>query len=171
MTNTFPVELVKLDDPRLTPADYASIRLLYLETVKWCSQTQRDPSTEDIHTVFSSPLSVWRAAFTKDTHTLPALVGLIGVERINWIDRTADPSIAIVPAARRKGWSLAVAEAFRELLFKQFAIRRLQTVILEGAPSRGLLERLGFVHEGTLRSLRWVDGRYIDGLLYAWVKE
>ncbi len=99
------------------------------------------------------------------------VIGIVGLERINPLDKVAEPCMAILPNKQRKGFGL---KAFQKLCFglgvNEIGLRRLQATILSDSPSHKLLDKSGFKCEGVLKKLRFKNGEFIDGLLYAWVK-
>lgn len=97
-------------------------------------------------------------------------VGLAGYERIRPIDGVAEPYLAVPPDSRKQGLGTQIA-AFLFQRSIDLNLRRIQTIVLEDAPSRKLLEPLGFKHEGTLKGIRLRKGVPINGHLYAYVKD
>ena len=155
-----------LDDPRLTAEHLQVVYALLGETTDWAAQSFGSVTTAQLIALVNDPLSIWRAVFEDD-----ALVGLIGIVHINWIDKVCEPVIAIVPERRKTGAGYRIGMAFLRYVLDQLGMRRIQSTVLANAPSRHLLEKMGFVQEGVLPALRWKDGDYIDGILYGWRKE
>lgn len=98
------------------------------------------------------------------------MIGLAGYEKIRPLDGVAEPYLAVPPGDRNKGLGTQIAGFLAERRF-DLNLRRIQTIVLEDAPSRKLLEPLGFKHEGTLKGLRLRRGVPVDGHLYALMKE
>lgn len=91
-------------------------------------------------------------------------IGNVTLNRIDWINRTADTGLIIGRAEYRgkgyafEAWALVLDYAFRRLgLHKIIA-----GSIAENAASVEVLKRLGFQVEGTFRSEILVDGEYRD---------
>lgn len=101
-------------------------------------------------------------------------------------DRVGDVSLA--PIDERRGWAnlgywihpdqqsegyateaarLAVSHGFEEL-----RLHRISAIIVaRNAPSKRVVEKLGFVHEGTKRDDAFIDGEYVDREVYALLRE
>jgi ribosomal-protein-alanine N-acetyltransferase len=68
----------------------------------------------------------------------------------------------------RQGWMREALTAVRDHAFDHMAISRIEAACLpENAPSRALLDRCGFVHEGMAQAYLSIDGRWRDHALYA----
>jgi RimJ/RimL family protein N-acetyltransferase len=101
-------------------------------------------------------------------------------------ERLGDVSLA--PVDERRGWAnlgyrvhpghqgeghatdaarLVVSHGFDELRLHRVSA----TVVADNEASRRVLEKLGFVHEGTKRDDAFVDGTYVDRELYAVLRE
>lgn len=97
-------------------------------------------------------------------------VGLMGFESIKWIDRVGEPLIAIASHLRGQGWGRQLASLMHMYAVDVLNLRRLQSVVLEDAPSRKLLEMCGFEVEGVMKKVRYRDGRYLNAVVYGWVR-
>lgn len=101
-------------------------------------------------------------------------------------ERQGDVSLA--PIDERRGWAnlgywihpdsqgegfateaarLAVTHGFGELRLHRISA----TVVASNEPSRRVLEKLGFVHEGTKREDAFVGGEYVDRDVYAVLRD
>lgn len=101
-------------------------------------------------------------------------------------DRVGDVSLA--PIDERRGWANLGywihpdhqgqgygTEAARLVVDHGFAELRLHrisaTIVASNAASRRVVEKLGFVHEGTKRDDAFLDGEYVDRDVYAILHE
>ena len=79
----------------------------------------------------------------------------------------ADIGFTLAPAYQKRGYA---AEAVRAMLDHLFRVRGLHKVSAEAdarnIASARLLERVGFVREGLLRSHTWIKGEWTDDLIY-----
>lgn len=101
-------------------------------------------------------------------------------------DRLGDVSLA--PIDERRGWAnlgywihpdrqgegyateaarLAVAHGFEELRLHRISA----TIVAGNEPSKRVVEKLGFVHEGTKRDDAFIDGEYVDREVYALLRD
>jgi RimJ/RimL family protein N-acetyltransferase len=101
-------------------------------------------------------------------------------------DRLGDVSLA--PIDQRRGWANLgywihpdrqgegyATEAARLVVthgFEELRLHRISAVVLAGNDaSKRVVEKLGFVHEGTKRDDAFVDGEYVDRDVYAVLRE
>lgn len=140
---------------------------LYLSADEWTTYNHYGLSEQTAAASLTAPNSCWRYVVRDDGEIL----GLVGLENINALDKVAEPSIVIYDVFQRKGYG---TQAYKKLCFdlgvNEIGLRRLQATALSGAPSIKMLEAVGFKCEGVLKKLRFKHGEFIDGLLYAWVE-
>ncbi len=68
----------------------------------------------------------------------------------------------------RQGFARAAVRAACKFSFETLALHRVEAAVrAENAPSRALLDLLGFTHEGTARGYLKIDGAWRDHELYA----
>lgn len=68
----------------------------------------------------------------------------------------------------RQGFGRAAVRAACKFSFETLALHRVEAAVQAGnTPSRALLERLGFAHEGTARGYLKIDGAWRDHEIYA----
>ena len=97
---------------------------------------------------------------------------LVGGVNLRDVKRGVSQSGAVgywagAPFARR-GHTLAAVRAVTRFAFGRLGLNRLEAACVpENTPSRGLLERAGFRHEGVARAYLKIDGRWRDHLLFA----
>lgn len=76
------------------------------------------------------------------------------------------------PSARGKGYAVEGTRLLVNYLFSNRPIERIEAVTgSENAPSRKLLERVGFTQEGRTRRSYFVRGTYSDSLIYGLLRE
>lgn len=138
---------------------------LYQIAEDWTTFTHTGITPQDALVALTSPDSVWRLVVSDESK----IIGLVGYERLRPFDGVGEPYIALTQTAQKKGMGLDAATMLFDWGRAELALRRIQTVVLDSAPSRPLLEKLGFKHEGTLRKLRFKGGKFIDGQQYGWV--
>lgn len=101
-------------------------------------------------------------------------------------ERLGDVSLA--PIDQRRGWAnlgywihpdwqgkgyateaaqLVVTHGFEELRLHRISA----TIVASNDPSKRVVEKLGFVHEGTKRDDAFLDGTYVDREVYAILRE
>lgn len=144
--------------------NYSAAASLYAETVQWQFFTVPPVDPSVFINVLTAPTSCFYELVNKDDK----FVGLGGLENIKWIDKTAEPVIAITRDLRG---SPRVATKFATQLFeslpKKLGIHRVQSFVLQNSPSVPLLKHLGFRREGTMERVRFKDGEYVDADIYA----
>lgn len=103
------------------------------------------------------------SAFDRQTD---ALVGQVSLSR----SAPKVASLGVGVALERAGEGLATEMAHRllEFGFETMGQHRIEAYVApENAPCIRVLEKLGMVHEGTLRECIWAQGRWWDDRLYA----
>lgn len=148
-----------------TEQHFELFKLLYAESLQWTTSSCH-VSVINYETVLLDPSSVWRV-YVKDDEVL----GIAGFHSINMIDRSAEPLVGIIPAARKNGHGLAMSLELREFGFEDLNLRRIYSTVLSDSPSRAILEKTGFTHEATLQKARFRDGEYEDVLVYRLLRE
>ena len=78
----------------------------------------------------------------------------------------------ILPEYHGEGYGTEAAEVFVDYAFEAHEIRGLQAqAFAPNDGSVGVLESLGFTHEGTLRDARFRRGEYVDVVWYGLLRE
>jgi RimJ/RimL family protein N-acetyltransferase len=99
------------------------------------------------------------------------LVGVCGLCNVNWVNKTAEVSLYIVPAHQGKGFAIQVLELLRQKAFMEFNLHRLWAEIFEfNAASIALFERGGYALEGRMRKHVFKQGEYHDSLIYGLIR-
>lgn len=96
-------------------------------------------------------------------------IGWGGLYEINWIKRSAELRFFI---GETKFWNMTIAlESFKLLLDYSFKKLNLHKVTaganVENKNSWKIIERVGFVKEGTLRDAVFRNGKYYDAYIYS----
>jgi ribosomal-protein-serine acetyltransferase len=96
------------------------------------------------------------------------LIGVVEVNRTNWVHGTGEVGIMIWPNdLRRHGHGTNALLAVSNWAFNTVRLRRLHAkVIATNTASIRVFEKAGFIHEGTWRKHFFLFGREIDALLY-----
>lgn len=97
-------------------------------------------------------------------------IGVVSVRGLDW--RRPELGYWIVPEQQGAGYgSTAVSLAIDET-FRSNAAQAVEAVAYaDNDAPRGLLESLGFEQEGVLRKHRFVDGEYVDVVMYGLLRE
>ena len=94
-------------------------------------------------------------------------VGLVSLLRPSFRLGNAEVSYHLGEAFHRRGIATCALSALFDEVFERTALVRLFAYISEGnRGSRRLAEKLGFVHEGTLREHFPIDGKRVNQCLY-----
>lgn len=90
-------------------------------------------------------------------------IGVIGMHRINWRNRSVELGYWIAQEHQGRG---IVSDGCRAVIthaFEELDLHRVQIRCATGnAKSCAIPRRLGFVHEGTAREAELVNGKYLD---------
>lgn len=95
-------------------------------------------------------------------------VGWITLMVINWEHGLAEVGYALGHAHQRRGIMPRALELLLDDLFTNTALHRLEArCAVDNLASQRVLDRLGFLREGRLRSYFLLHGRRVDNYLYA----
>jgi RimJ/RimL family protein N-acetyltransferase len=96
-------------------------------------------------------------------------IGGTGLHEIRWKDRAGSFGIFIGPAAQReKGYGTEVTRLIVRYAFESLNFNRLELLVYANNPRAiKVYEKVGFVHEGTRRENVFIDGAYVDELIYS----
>jgi len=96
-------------------------------------------------------------------------IGVMGLHELNWKDRRATFGIFIGEKdCRGRGYGTEATQLMLQHAFRSLNLHRVElTVYAFNKQAIRSYEKAGFVHEGTKREDAFVDGRYVDSLLYA----
>ena len=99
-------------------------------------------------------------------------IGSAGINRINWLNRTAN---AFLQIGETDYWGQGIAsEATRLMLqyaFEELNLNKIQgRVAVDNIGSWKVAEKLGFIHECTMKEEFYVDGKYVDVKYYRFLK-
>ena len=96
------------------------------------------------------------------------LIGNCGIRRKLDNDWEADIGYELSPQFWGHGYATEAARAMVDFGFRELGLQRISSwCIADNVASARLLERLGFLKEGKLRSNEFFKGRWWDTLLYA----
>jgi RimJ/RimL family protein N-acetyltransferase len=96
-------------------------------------------------------------------------VGLIGLRGINWRARSAEYWIYLgEDSAKGKGIAYEASRLLLSFAFRRLGLNRIFLhVDATNERAIGLYKKLGFAQEGICRSATFVDGKYLDRILFA----
>ena len=100
------------------------------------------------------------------------LIGEIRFKTIKWLNRKAELSILLSEENQNSGYGYEAMLEAMKFGFQKMNLHRLEAeVIAFNKPSIKLVEKLGFVFEGTLREAKYSDGKYYDIYRYGILKD
>jgi ribosomal-protein-serine acetyltransferase len=95
------------------------------------------------------------------------IVGVLGVQAIDWANRNTSLGYWLAEDAQGKGTMTTVVDALVDHAFTEWELHRLEVHCApDNRRSRAIPERLGFREEGLLREAELVAGRYLDRVVY-----
>ena len=124
---------------------------------------------EEFEGIFKSKKAMFLSIILKETG---GHIGQIVLFDIDDYGRTAEWGLKLDQRFRRQGYAAEAARLLVRYVFEELGFVRLQS----GTHSRNeasvnLLDKLGFVKEGVRRKGRFVNGEYLDSLMYGMLKE
>ena len=87
-------------------------------------------------------------------------IGYVGLKTLNWILRSAEFSIFVIPEEQKKGYG---KEALREILrfgFENLNFHRIYSTVFDFNKAIEVYKKVGFEVEGMLRDTCFKKGRY-----------
>lgn len=97
--------------------------------------------------------------------------GLVGFNQINWTNKHAELGYWLGASFVRKGVMTKSVRVLVDHAFERLGLNRVEIRAATGnQASRGVAEKLGFVHEGTIREKEWVNDRFVDHEIYGMLK-
>lgn len=96
------------------------------------------------------------------------MVGVIGFNRLDWQNRIGDIGYWLAESHQGKGIMTASCKTIIHHAFTALKLNRLVIYCAsENQRSRAIPERLGFVHEGTVREAEWLYEHFVDHEVYS----
>ena len=95
-------------------------------------------------------------------------IGVVAYNRVELLHRMAAIDILIGdPDYRERGYGTDALRAFLAFLFDAVGLHRVWLATFDyNARARHVYEKIGFVQEGVMRQSDWVDGRWVDSVIY-----
>ena len=95
-------------------------------------------------------------------------IGMINYNRVDTSSRSTEIDIVIgAPGCRDRGYGTDALRAFLAFLFDDVGLHRVWLATYDyNERARHVYEKIGFVQEGVMRQSDWVDGRWVDSVIY-----
>ncbi|WP_088102088.1 GNAT family N-acetyltransferase [Halalkalibacter urbisdiaboli] len=98
-------------------------------------------------------------------------VGVAGFNQLNWGNKTGHIGYWLGNDFQGKGIMTTVVQALTDYGFNNLMLNKVEIRAAEAnRKSRSIPERLGFKHEGTIRSAQWLYDHYVDMVIYGMLK-
>ena len=95
------------------------------------------------------------------------LAGIIGFFRIDWMNRSVEIGYWLGENFQGHGIMTKACHAFVDYAFYKYQLNRVQIRCATGnKKSSAIIERLGFIKEGTTRQAEFLYDRYVDLFVY-----
>ena len=99
------------------------------------------------------------------------LSGCIGLHPVDWRNRQVALGYWLDRACEGNGFVTSAVRAVTLYCFRELELERVEIRAASGnVRSRAIPERLGFTLEGTLRHAQYVDGQWLDNMIYAMLR-
>lgn len=96
-----------------------------------------------------------------------AIVGVIGMHKIDWHNKSTSLGYWLSQDAQRQGIMTKACTAYVSHAFDELRLHRVEIrCATENAKSRAIPKRLGFTNEGVLRQVECINGQYLDHVVY-----
>ena len=174
---SLPVLCIAIDDEtqlRLHESRYAEEYFALIERNRahireWQAWAAHESSLEDIRIYMRNMLMQFanKGVLQTGIWHQGRLVGAIGYPRLDWEDSKVEIGYWIDAEMQGKG---IVTKACRTLVtyaFEQYNLNKVEIHCAIGnTRSRAIPVRLGFTQEGIIRQAEWLNGRYVDMVIY-----
>ena len=126
---------------------------------KWFEEMQAKQGTQQ----------VYLGVFTDEGK----LLGDVQLSNIDWKNRTAGVGLSIAREAdRHQGFGFDASLIMVRYAFRHLDLHRVSAATAShNTPAQRILEKCGFVHEGTEREAIFCDGRRMDRLIYGLLRK
>lgn len=95
------------------------------------------------------------------------IVGVVSYMTVNWRHRRTTLGYWLDKGHQGRGLAVEAVQALVEHAFRAWKLNRVEIrAAVENDRSRALAERLGFVEEGILHQAEFVNGRFLNTVLY-----
>jgi len=95
------------------------------------------------------------------------IIGRVSLEEINYINRTAELKVFILPAYMKKGYGFEACKTAIEHAFEQLGLNRVEAGTLSNNEGfQKLAVKLGMKEEGRRRKAVWKKGDFVDVIEY-----
>ena len=109
----------------------------------------------------------WTVIVPRGADTPDDPVGSVSLAPIQQVDGYANLGVWLSPDAWGHGYAVDACAHMIDYGFRELALHRVSaTAMTPNEPSIGMLDRLGFVHEGTAREAQFADGEHVDAERY-----
>ena len=171
--------------PVFIEGDRIELRTIEEEDIEFFTRARNHPEVRRHIHVFRTPRSVTREKETffentEETNDTASLLVCIDDERMGSVQlspivdtrRWANLAYWIAPDQQGNGYATEGCELVVEYGFKELQLHRISGVAMTpNVASRRVLERLGFVHEGTKRERAFAEGEYVDEEQYGLLED
>jgi ribosomal-protein-serine acetyltransferase len=100
------------------------------------------------------------------------LVGFVDAQRIMWSHKKTEIGYWLGTSFEGKGIMTRACRAIIDYNFSELGLNRIEIeCAADNRPSREIPERLGFTQEGVIRQAAWLNGRFVDYVLYGLLAE
>jgi ribosomal-protein-serine acetyltransferase len=100
-----------------------------------------------------------------------SIIGVIGYHGVDWGNRSTRIGYWLDERQQGRGTMTAAARLLIDHALSAWDLNRVEIrAAVENRRSRAIPERFGFRLEGTLRQAEWIDGRYLDSVVYGMLK-
>ena len=174
---TLPIITQRLVLRRYTPEDQADLLVLAAQPTVAAILSGRLPATEEgvrsyidlqnSYSPFEKDKVFELAVERKEDGRVLGLVGLIHRDH-----RQGEIGWALAAEYRGQGYATEAASALMDYGFNTLDLHRLHAdTNSDNAASRGVMERLGMRLEAQLRDAVWVEGKWVDRVIYGILAE
>ena len=94
------------------------------------------------------------------------IVGIVGLHRIDWINKTGELAYWLGEQYQGKGIMTKCCKALTEYAFDELRIDRVE-ILANNFKSCAISKRLGFIKENTLVDAEWINDRFVNNIVYS----
>jgi ribosomal-protein-serine acetyltransferase len=135
----------------------------------WMPWVESTKSVHDIEAFISTTLSqiANNSGFQTAIRSDKKIVGVIGMHGVDWRNKSTSLGYWLARDAQGRGIMTRAGAAYIAHSFSDLDLHRVEIrCATENSKSRAIPERLGFVSEGIIREAEWVNGAYVNHVVY-----
>lgn len=141
---------------------------------QWLPWVDATLTVDDSRTFIQSTLEQYRnnQGFTVGIYYNGRLAGMIGYHFIDWENMSTGIGYWLSKRFQGKGIAVQSVQKLIDYAFTEWSLNRIEIRAAVGnVKSRAIPEKIGFINEGILRQVAWINDRFVDMVNYSLLRD